>query len=63
MYISESVGILCCALCFNGWVTQGKDDWPFVQGSHGLDDVMGEQASSSCHTWKEEREMLVTPCL
>lgn len=47
VYISECVGILRCALCFIGWVTQGKDDWSFIQGSHGLDDIMGEQTSSS----------------
>lgn len=56
VYISECVGVLCCALCFIGWVAQGKDDWSFVQGSHDLDDIGGEQTSSSWHTWKKERE-------
>lgn len=63
VYISECVGVLCCALGFISWVTQGKDDWSFIQGSHGLDDIVGEQTSSSCHTWKKEREILVTLCL
>lgn len=63
MYISECVGVLCCALGFSGWVTQGKDDGTFVQGSHGLDDIVSEQTSSSCHTWKKGREMLVILCL
>lgn len=63
VYISESVGILCCALCLRGGVTQGKDDRSFIQRSHGLDDIMGEQASSSCHTWVEETEMLAAQCL
>lgn len=60
VYICQSVGLLCCALCFIGWVAQGKDDWPFIQGSHGLDDIMGKQTSSSCHTWKKgETDLLL----
>lgn len=59
-YLSESVGILCCALSFIGWITQSKDDWPFVQASHGLDDIISEQGSSSCYTWKTGTEMVVT---
>lgn len=47
VYISECVGVLCCAFCLSGRVAQGKDDWSFVQGSHGLDDVVGEQTSGS----------------
>lgn len=49
-YICECVGLLCCAFCFIGRVTQGKNDWPFIQGSHSLDDIVGEQTSSSWHT-------------
>lgn len=54
-YVSECVGILCCALSFTGGVTQGKDDRSFIQGCHGLNDVMGEQTSSTCHAWKKGR--------
>lgn len=55
-YISECVGILCCALCFVGWVTQSKDDWSFIQAGHGLEDIMGEKRASSSHTWKMGKE-------
>lgn len=47
VYISECVGVLCCALRFIGWITQGEDNWSLVQGSHCLDDVMGEQTAGS----------------
>merc|ERR1712142_42069 len=47
--VSECVGILCSAFSFGGGITEGKDDWLFIQASHGLDHIVGEQSSSSGH--------------
>lgn len=55
-YISERIGVLCCALCFIGWVTQSKDNWPFIHAGHGFDDIVGEERASPSHTWKTGRE-------
>lgn len=62
-YICKCVGIFRCTLGLCGWVTQGKDDGPFIQDSHGLDDIMCEQAPSSCHTWMTWEKTLVTVLL
>lgn len=55
-YISECIGVLCCALCFVGWVTQGKDNWPFIQAGHGSDDIVGEKRAGASHTCENGRE-------
>lgn len=55
-YIGEGIGILCCALCFVGWVTQSKDDWSFVQAGHGLENIVGEKRAGASHTWKMGKE-------
>lgn len=59
VYISECIGVLCCALSFVGWVTQSKDNGPFIQAGHGFDDIVGEERASASHTWKTGRESVV----
>lgn len=55
-YIGEGIGVLCCALCFVGWVTQSKDDWSFVQAGHGLENIVGEKRAGASHAWKMGKE-------
>lgn len=60
-HLSQRVGVLGCALCFGGWVTQSEDDWSFVQAGHGSEDIVGEEGAGSGHTWKSGRESAIDP--
>ena len=49
-YLCELVALLCRALCLAGWVAQGEDDWPLVEGRHGFDDALGKSSSDGSHS-------------
>lgn len=49
-YFCQRVALLGGALSLAGWVTEGKDDWTLVEGSHISDDLLGEGSSDRCCT-------------
>ena len=49
-YFCQHVALLGGTLSLAGWVTEGKDDWTVIEGSHISDNLLGESSSDCCYT-------------
>ena len=44
-YFCESIGLLCCAFCFAGWIAQSEDDGTLVELPHVPQELVCERST------------------
>lgn len=45
-HLGHFVALFCRTLCFAGWITQSKNDGPFVEGSHIFENLFCESTTN-----------------